>query len=279
MGDNEQLLYDVGKQESLVSARSQLRTQGWAVVSDVLTKEEISSVLSRLWKAKETASVMGEATYIPRLDPNESNVRIYYLLERDEVFRDLILHPLAVDIVRSVLGDDFLISNFTANIARPGSGSMGLHSDQSIVVPEPWLDVWALNVIWCLTDVYGDNGATLYIPGSNKFQTRRDVPANADHLLQPFQATAGSIILMDGRVWHTSGANITKDQDRTLLFAYYTKAFLRQQVNWTAKMSKDLQETLSEEMKARLGLNVEANISRTGDIGYNYLNKQFPKAR
>lgn len=70
--------------------------------------------------------------------------------------------------VKSVLGEGFLISNFTANIARPGSQSMALHSDQSLDFPDPWKDIWALNAIWCLTDVTKENGATLHIPGSNK---------------------------------------------------------------------------------------------------------------
>jgi len=39
--------------------------------------------------------------------------------------------------VRLLLGPEFLISNFTANIARPGSKSMALHSDLSFVLPEP----------------------------------------------------------------------------------------------------------------------------------------------
>lgn len=49
---------------------------------------------------------------------------------------------------KSVLGDGMIVSSFTANIARPGSESMALHSDQSLVFPDPWKDVWALNVIW-----------------------------------------------------------------------------------------------------------------------------------
>ena len=264
-------------EELFKTAKDQLREEGWAVIPDVLTVEEAKDVLSRLWKAKEAATSRGDRTHMPRLDPNEANVRVFHLLELDQIFRDLIAHPTAVEMVKSALGEQFLISNFTANIARPGSQSMALHSDQSIVVPEPWKETWALNAIWCLTDVYGDNGATLYIPGSNRYESRADVPSNADKLLRPFEAKAGSIVLMDGRIWHTSGCNITKDQDRALLFGYYTKPFLRQQVNWTAKLSRELQDSLSEEMREWLGLGVNANVARAGDISHNYLSKQFPK--
>jgi ectoine hydroxylase-related dioxygenase (phytanoyl-CoA dioxygenase family) len=168
--------------------------------------------------------------------------------------------------VQFVLGPRFLISNFTANIARPGSKSMALHSDQSIVVPGPWKHVWAINVIWCLTDVHKENGATLFIPGSNKWESRSDIPPNAEEKLRPFEAKAGSIVLMDGRVWHTSGENTAKDQDRALLFGYYTAPFLRQQVNWTAKLPRELQDSLSEEMRELLGLNPAANTRVTGDL-------------
>lgn len=66
---------------------------------------------------------------------------------------------------------------------------------------------------------------------------------------------------MDGKVWHTSGSNVTKDQDRALLFGYYTKGFRRQQVNWTARLSKGVQDSLTQEQKEWLGLGVVGNIS------------------
>ena len=131
---------------------------------------------------------------------------------------------------------------------------MGLHSDQSLVTPDPWTRIEAMNVIWCLTDVYFENGATLYIPGSNKWERRGDIPKDAKDRLKPFEAKAGSIVVMDGTVWHTSGANVTKDQDRALLFAYYTAPHLRQQVNWTRKLSPEIKESLSPEMEEWLGV-------------------------
>lgn len=263
---------------SVVEAtRDHLKREGWAIVPNVLTESEASNVLKRLWAAKEAGTARGDETHLPHLDPNESNVRVFYLLELDEIFRELIAHPLAITLVKDILGPHFLISNFTANVARPGSRSMALHSDQSIVVPAPWHETWALNVIWCLTDVHKDNGATLFIPGSNQYTTQADVPNNAPELLTPFEAKAGSIILMDGRVWHTSGSNVTASEERALLFGYYTKGFLRQQVNWTAKMSEEMKGQLSEELKEWLGLGPTANTGRAGDIVYNYLEKQYPK--
>jgi ectoine hydroxylase-related dioxygenase (phytanoyl-CoA dioxygenase family) len=246
-------------EQELASAQTHLNEEGWCVIPNVLETAKVEEVLKCLWDSAEESKKRGDDTYLPYLDPNESNVRVFYLLELHAIFRELIQHPTAVRMVQSVLGEHFLISNFTANIARPGSKSMGLHCDQSLVTPEPWLTINALNTIWCLNDCYFENGATLYIPGSNKWERRSDIPNTANKMLKPFEAKAGSMIVMDGRVWHTSGANITKDQDRALLFGYYTAPHLRQQVNWTRKLSKEVQESLSPELFERLGVRLTIN--------------------
>lgn len=259
--------------DDLVRAKDQLRKEGWCVVPDVLDPQRSRAVLDRLWAAAQESERRGVSTFMPVLDPNPSNVRVFFLLELDPVFRELIQHPVAVEMVQALLGEDFLISNFTANIARPGSKSMALHSDQSLVVPEPWVQPWSLNIIWCLTDVTFENGATLFIPGSHRWQARADVPSDAVKRLRPFEAKAGSIIAMEGRIWHTSGANVTRDQDRALLFGYYTRPFLRPQVNWNACLSAETQAAQSPRMRRWLGLDVAANTGAAADL--RYLDDQF----
>lgn len=262
-------------QGQVAAAKAQLAEDGWCVIPDVLDEARTQEALDRLWAAAAEFERRGEDTFMPMLDPNVSNVRVFYLLELDAIFRELIQHPLAIEMVQAVVGTSFLISNFTANIARPGSRSMALHSDQSLVVPEPWTQPWAVNIIWCLTDVYKENGATLFVPGSHRWTRRSDVPADADRLLRPFEAKAGSIVVMEGRMWHTSGANVTKDQDRALLFGYYSAPFLRQQVNWNVGLSPQTQAGLSPQMREWLGLELNANTGLTADL--RYLEDQFAR--
>ena len=246
--------------------KAQLFAEGWCVVPDVLSSEEAAHVLERLWAAVEENRRRGQDTRLAGLDPNAANVRVFNLLDLDPVFRDLIRRPVALDFVRTLLGPDFMVSNFTANIARPGSGSMSLHSDQALVVPEPWLEPWAINIIWCLTDATFENGATLFIPGSQKVTRLAELGDNPAARLRPFEAKAGSIVVMDGRIWHTSGANITADQDRALMFGYYSRGFLRPQANWNGALSPETQRGLDPELRYMLGLDGYANFDLAGKV-------------
>lgn len=101
----------------LQDAKTQLRDEGWCVIPNLIDAEKTKEVLDRLWKAAEESERRGDTTYMPMLDPNASNVRVFYLLELDAIFRELIQHPTAIEMVESVLGTDFLISNFTAKYA------------------------------------------------------------------------------------------------------------------------------------------------------------------
>jgi hypothetical protein len=170
---------------------ARLDETGYAVVPGVLSPSEADYVTERLWAASEESQRRGLPAHVEGLDPNAANVRVFDLVDLDPLFGDLLQHPVADAIVARFLGDNYIISNFTANIARPGSGSMFIHSDQSLVAPEPWLDPWAMNIIWCLSDLRADNGATRHVPGSARWTSRRDVPDDMEDRLVAFEAPKG----------------------------------------------------------------------------------------
>ncbi|WP_216911052.1 phytanoyl-CoA dioxygenase family protein [Nocardia noduli] len=243
--------------DALAEAETSLREHGWCVVPDVLTADQVALGKDLLWKAAEAQAAAGVSA--SHLDPNDRNVRVYNLPAVDRYFIDLLEHPAALALVRSVLDTPELVSNFTANIALPGSGAMRIHSDQALVVPEPWVQPWAINIIWCLDDVHEANGATRFLPGSHHFSRMADLPADAADRMQAYSAPAGSMIAMDGRVWHTSGSNVTADEQRAMLFAYYSVDFLRQQMNWSMTLPPKTIEAMSSETRTLFGIGASGN--------------------
>lgn len=250
----------------LNAARAALAQDGFYVVPNLISGDLLARVRDALNNTVERMHALSISTYSETLDPNDANIRVYHLPEWDRVFIELLRHPVAKALVEASIGPQTIVSNFTANIALPGSGSMNVHSDQALVVPPPWLEPWAMNVIWCLDDVHEANGATRYVPGSQNYTRFEDVPDDLVERSVAFSAPAGSIIAMDGRVWHTSGANVTQSERRAMMFAYYTRDFIRPQVNWAAVLSPETQASLDDEEREMFGLGPMGNIRIGGGL-------------
>lgn len=228
-------------------------SDGFVVIEHVLSAGELDTARAQMDLAVERSAARGMPTRLDALDPGGRNVRVYDLIEHAPICRELALHPKILPLVDAILGDA-LLSNFTANNALPGSGSMNAHCDQSTVMPEPWPELFALNAIWCLHDTDEENGATRYLPGSHQFTRFSEVPEDPKKDMRAFEAPAGAVIVMHGRMWHTSGENRSRDRERWLLFAFYARSFLRTQCNWHQSLSEATRAELSPELQNRLGL-------------------------
>jgi ectoine hydroxylase-related dioxygenase (phytanoyl-CoA dioxygenase family) len=222
---------------------------GWAVIPDVLSPKEVVAARRALVDAAAASEARGMPVRLEALDPGGRNIRVYDLVAHAELFADLAEHPAVLPTIEALIGNDVILSNFTANTALPGSGTMNPHCDQSTVMPEPWPETFTMNAIWCLHDTDEENGATRYLPGSHEFTSFAEVPEDPRDGMASFAASAGSVILMHGRLWHTSGENRSADRDRALLFAFYTAGFLRPQTNWWRSIPAEVQEQLSPRLK------------------------------
>ncbi len=232
----------------------QVEEEGFCVLPSVIDRAAAASVREASVAAAEQAAAGGYPTTWEDLDPNGRNIRIPDLLAYDPVFSQLVMNEHVTSYVAALLGPDWVVSNFSGNIALPGSGSMNAHCDQSTIMPEPWLEQNCLNAIWCLDDVDEGNGATRYLPGSHTFTRFSEVPADPKVGMRPFEASAGSVIIMHGRMWHTSGENISADRERCMLFALYASGYLRLQANWWQIVPQETLAGMSSELQQRLGL-------------------------
>jgi ectoine hydroxylase-related dioxygenase (phytanoyl-CoA dioxygenase family) len=225
---------------------------GICVIENVLD----SVALARVRKALHDAIARDQAGGVPvrgfPFDPDSRNVRIFDLVGKDPVFIELVEHPIAIEMVRHMIGEPFSLSNFSGNITAPGSAAMVMHADQGYV-PAPWPPYpMAVNVAWAIDEFTDANGGTRFVAGSH---LRDHGPsASADSAATTaVECPAGSIFIMDGRVWHHTGVNRTPDQTRTGLFAYYVRPFIRPQWNWFATVRPEQLRAMSPLMREMLG--------------------------
>jgi ectoine hydroxylase-related dioxygenase (phytanoyl-CoA dioxygenase family) len=244
---------------SLDAHREELRRQGVTIVPEALNPSELEELRIGLEAALEVARAEGQVFYRAGVDPNESSVRVLQLLGRHPSFEGLVDHPVARGLVSALLGDAYLLSSLSANISLPGSESMGLHNDLMAVLPEPWLSPYGANLFICLDDMDEENGATRYVPESHRRTTSEQTGGLGLEATRPLVAPAGSIVAMDARLWHTSGANRSADRPRRVLISFYVAPFIRTQYNWAALLPAATQDGLTPALRALLGLD-EGNM-------------------
>ena len=233
-------------------ARAELVEDGLCIVPGALDADTLATARTALYDAAARDRAEGrEVRFALDYPADTTNQRVWNLPNRHPVFCALAEHPAALALVKGAIGWPALLSNISANITGPGGGEMVLHADQ-LYMPQPWSGVQGINVMWCLDDFTDENGATRYVPGSHR-QNR--TPGADDHTAETvaIEAPAGSMVAMEGRVWHKTGNNRTADQRRAGVFAWYTTPIYRAQENWFLALDAEVVEHASDDLLVLFG--------------------------
>jgi ectoine hydroxylase-related dioxygenase (phytanoyl-CoA dioxygenase family) len=250
----------LSRAHTLDEAKAMLERDGLCIIEGVLDECGIERVRIALRDGIARDELHGVPLRGFPFDPDTRNLRVFDLIGKDPLFADLAEHPLAIAIVRHLIGEPFLLSNFSANITAPGSGAMIMHADQGYL-PAPWPPYpMAVNVAWALDEFTEDNGATRFVPQSHR-KDHGPTPSLEHEATVPIECPAGSVFVMDARVWHHTGPNRTADRTRVGLFAYYVRPFLRPQWNWYATMTPEKLERMSPLMREMLGYGTNVTSS------------------
>jgi ectoine hydroxylase-related dioxygenase (phytanoyl-CoA dioxygenase family) len=233
----------------LSQAEQDLKAHGLAVMEGVLEDDVLRSVRETLYRVAEQDRVRGRVEEAVRTDTGSQ--RVWNLVSRDPAFCDLAEHPAALHLVKATLGWPVLMSNISANITGPGTGEMLLHADQG-ACPGPWSGPHMINIAWCLDDFTEANGATRVVLGSH-LENRQARPEDAEAPTAPLEARAGSMIAIDGRLWHKTGTNVTKGERRAGVFAVYTLPIYLPQENWFLSLDPAVRQFGSDTLLRLLG--------------------------
>lgn len=235
----------------LAEAKAILRRDGVVVLEDVLSPDELAAVRRALQDGidadrRSNVQLQGFA-----FDPDDKNTRVFNLPGKSAIFRDLVEHPTALALASELLGEMFILSNFSANVTAPGSGAMAMHADQGYV-PAPWPPyAMGINVAWALDDFTEENGGTRVVLRSH---LRDRAPAHDETAGSvAVSCKAGSVFAMDTRVWHQTGTNNSPSQTRAGLFAYYVRGFIRPANNWPLVLGTAIGDRASPRLRELLG--------------------------
>jgi len=242
--------------ERLAPAFDKLERDGFAVIADVLSESHVARVRSRLVEVARRERAAG-IDHDPRWEDGPRNQRVFGLLNKGAEFVALVEHPIALALMEHLLDPMFLLSSITANITGPGGHPMYLHYDQDYM-PQPWPQFpLVANIIWMLDDFTDQNGTTRFIPGSHREDHAGWTPDAMNERRGEtigVAGRAGSLVCLDGRVLHQTGANTTSDELRHGVIAYYCQPWIRQQENASLSVLPATWPTLPTRVRQLVGV-------------------------
>src|SRR5262245_59677563 len=149
---------------SLTQAQARrLDEDGYLVLDGLLSADLLARLRERVGQlfAQEGAAAGAEFKQEPGCR------RLANLVDKGDVFREVIAHPQVLGYVRQVLGPDLKLSSLNARAADPGGGAQPLHADMGAVADAR--GYWVCNTVWLLDDYTPDNGALRLVPGSHRW--------------------------------------------------------------------------------------------------------------
>ncbi|MBM4266536.1 MAG: phytanoyl-CoA dioxygenase family protein [Deltaproteobacteria bacterium] len=225
-------------EESPKRAAEILARDGCVVVDRLVPRSQLDRVRSELAPYLE-ATPIG-----PDRFSGHHTRRTGALIARSPSARDVVAHPFALDTVGSLLGH---ATNFQLHLTQviaigPGEAAQAIHRDQWAFdfFPFPAGYEVQCNTMWAMTDFTEENGATRVIPGSNRFEDRKQF-GNDD--TEPAEMEAGSVLFYTGSLYHGGGAN-RSDAVRFGLNITYAVAWLRQEENQYLSVPREIARDL-----------------------------------
>jgi ectoine hydroxylase-related dioxygenase (phytanoyl-CoA dioxygenase family) len=134
---------------------------------------------------------------------------------------------------------------------HPGEGAQPLHRDDTVwqwTHPEGYRQA-RVQIMVAVTDFSADNGGTMVVPGSHKWDDNRG--PRVDEAV-PTEMSSGSALIWVGGTFHGGGTN-TSDSNRIGLTIGLDLGYLRQEENAYLTYPTEVVKTFDEDIQQLLG--------------------------
>ena len=231
-----------------------LREEGWCVLDGVIPADVVDTVREEV----ETS----ESAYSQFSKENGRWARnVISFMPR---FAEHLANEPLLSVIREVLGPQVRISQTEYKIRPPHYKLVrAYHSDfpydlnQKWHIPQPFPSaVIGITTLWMLTDFTTENGGTWIVPKTHvdlrNPRGKEDGIGDRNPIDGEMQATgsAGSVLIMDSRIWHSNAEN-PSDGKRTAVVVRYAPWWLNLElfgVN-TATIPGDMFDTFPDDVK------------------------------
>lgn len=234
---------------------------GYTIIPNAIPKDlldEVTAAIERMEREVEPARAVHSAI-------SGKTFRVQNLLNKDPVFRKALDFDPLVGFAQRLLGPQMLLQTAVTLCVGPGAIRQPIHTDDIYMdAPRPHKP-FIVNSIWAIDDFTEENGATRVVPGTQKLDhtprpTLREIAADPLEVESVCaEMKRGSIVVIDGSVWHGAGTNAS-DRRRAGMAVAYCKGWMRQQENFQLAVSVDLARELSPRLQQLCGFGIYQGI-------------------
>ncbi len=189
--------------------------------------------------------------------------RVWNLLNKGQVFCDMVEHPVLMEIFSQLLGKRFILGSFAANRLLPGAPGQEPHVDY------PYWDIhdreeFPLNIngsflmncqtLIMLHDFTEENGGTAVVPGSQRYcryPTQQEFDQSKIQLIAP----KGTTIVFNGLMWHRSMPN-KSNAERTSLLGQYLPKFVKPMEDLVQSVAPNIVKAASPTLRQLIGIDL-----------------------
>ena len=237
--------------------KRELAETGFAVLDDYMGERMLAEMRARVDQLliEEGAAAGSE------FKTEENARRLANLVDKGKVFRDAISRPEMLDLVESVLGENFKLSSLNMRSANPNSASVQpLHIDMGLLPDAKGYAV--CNCVWMLDDFTLENGALRVIPGSHRWGKKPQ-----DELADPYAphpkellvtGRSGTVVVMNAHAWHGGTANRT-GKERRALHSFFCRHDIPQQQYQKKLLRPETQSALTKDLRKILAIDDPVN--------------------
>ena len=193
---------------------AQLLSDGFCVIPDLLPKDRIEQL------DRDLARDFAETPFCKGSFYGARTKRFGRLLVRSPLARQLVQHPVVLEIVREILSPwcDTIQLNLTQALALyPGAPPQLPHRDQDMWRGAIGETEYLVNVMWPFSRYTGANGATVIWPGSHGKQALHPEAPSGEVAVE---LEPGSALLFLGSTLHGAGGNSSGEVRRGAIVSY-----------------------------------------------------------
>jgi len=272
---------------------------GYCLLAEAVSPVQIAAIREQLEVQAEAEQRLGHHRRDDHVNaPGSDNQWILMLINKGEVFQQVLQHPLVTQVLNHVLGREHILSETSAHLTQPGNPAMALHTDQWWMPPpvmpgesylpageitragaqqgplkraaHPIAAPLCLQTILMVSDFTEANGATRLVPGSHTTgcQPDQSVPHTVPSIAA--EGAAGTIAMWEGRTWHSAGPN-TSNETRYGMPTLYAAPQMRTLMNFTLGTKPDVLKEASPDLKRLLGFKAWQGYGSTGALNTEWV--------